>query len=348
MLAGSLAGAASAVVTNPLEVVKIRMQNQAETSSSSTAGTDAAGKLAKGRKGWDEGPYRGTFRSLIRIHRSEGLRGLYKGLPQTLLGYLPNWAIYFTVYDAAKSGWERTLDGAKTRSPTLVHVLSAVTAGIVATSATNPCWVLRTRFMTMSHPNSPYTYRSTWDAITTIYRTEGLSAFYKGWAPSLMGVSHVAVQFPLYEWARVGGWGSRLLAFFTGRPSADVSDRPGVPTSADVLVASALSKVVASGVTYPHEIVRTRLHTHVAASHPPLPVPSHHLLPRIPLPSEPSPPPPEPTVASVVRSIYRTAGLGGFYRGFGTNLVKTVPAAVVTMGTYEGVRWWSEGVKRDW
>ena len=49
-------------------------------------------------------------------------------------------------------------------------------------------------------------YRHTFDAALTIYRTEGIRAFYRGLLPSLFGIAHVAVQFPLYEqlkvWAR--------------------------------------------------------------------------------------------------------------------------------------------------
>jgi solute carrier family 25 folate transporter 32 len=37
------------------------------------------------------------------IWREEGFRGLYRGLGPTIIGYLPTWAIYFTVYDAVKA-----------------------------------------------------------------------------------------------------------------------------------------------------------------------------------------------------------------------------------------------------
>lgn len=46
-------------------------------------------------------------------------------------------------------------------------------------------------------------YKNTFDAFKTIYSTEGFRGFYKGLGPSLMGVSHVAVQFPLYEKLKV-------------------------------------------------------------------------------------------------------------------------------------------------
>ena len=42
-------------------------------------------------------------------------------------------------------------------------------------------------------------YRHTLDAALTIYRSEGIRAFYRGLLPSLLGITHVAVQFPLYE-----------------------------------------------------------------------------------------------------------------------------------------------------
>ena len=44
--------------------------------------------------------FKGT---LHRIYVEESIRGLYRGLGATMLGYLPTWAIYFTSYDFLKT-----------------------------------------------------------------------------------------------------------------------------------------------------------------------------------------------------------------------------------------------------
>lgn len=105
-----------------------------------------------------------TLRSII-VH--DGLRGLYRGLGPTILGYLPTWAIYFAVYDGLKSRYGQPPLGvstAQTQSiypapsakgyqpvarehPWSVHILSAMCAGGTSTIATNPLWVIKTRFM---------------------------------------------------------------------------------------------------------------------------------------------------------------------------------------------------------
>lgn len=74
-----------------------------------------------------------------------------------------------------------------------------MTAGASGTILTNPLWVVKTRFMTQDARDGDVRYRHTWDALIRIYREEGPRAFYRGMLPSLFGVAHVAVQFPLYE-----------------------------------------------------------------------------------------------------------------------------------------------------
>lgn len=100
----------------------------------------------------------------------------------------------------------------------LVNIVSAMSAGAASTTLTNPLWVIKTRLM-VCVPKNPgrirrysyscslqtqnertaYRYRNTLDAFITIGRHEGIRGYYKGLGSSLLGVSHVAVQFPLYE-----------------------------------------------------------------------------------------------------------------------------------------------------
>jgi hypothetical protein len=108
-----------------------------------------------------------TFRNII-LH--DGLRGLYRGLGPTILGYLPTWAIYFAVYDGIKTRFGElplgidTLVATKSERlypapsakgyqpivrehPWSLHILSAMIAGATSTVCTNPFWVIKTRFM---------------------------------------------------------------------------------------------------------------------------------------------------------------------------------------------------------
>ena len=78
-----------------------------------------------------------------------------------------------------------------------------------------------------------------------MHRYEGAPAFYAGLGPALVEISHVGVEFPAYEYLR---------RKFTGGGIGD----PGGNWFA-VLCASIFSKMLASSVKYPHEVIRTRL-----------------------------------------------------------------------------------------
>lgn len=212
-------------------------------------------------------------------------------------------------------------------------------------------------------PPSDARYRNTLDAFTSIYRTEGFRAFYKGLLPSLMGVTHVAVQFPLYEafknWAGKFQTPRSQLQLGRNENTADNGVDVGgshaslpIPT---ILACSAGSKMIASLATYPHEVLRTRLQIAKAISSStstprPTPAPSQLYSPLV---TGSNPPPPLPlaqqlsTIASdpsrlfakrrkggiidTAIKIKRQDGWRGFYRGLSINLVRTVPNSAVTM-----------------
>ncbi|CAO1628851.1 unnamed protein product [Parajaminaea phylloscopi] len=280
-IAGACAGLVSSIVTCPLDVVKTKLQAQASSpkAQSVSPGIPQAGAVpssplpaayksaqaaqATHAASVDSGErvYRGLTGTLRTIYRDDGVRGFYRGLGPTIFGYLPTWAIYFTVYDGCKD-LLASRGGTRQRGEEdfVNHILSALTAGAASTVCTSPLWVVKTRFMLQStkprSPNEPPPYKHTLDAFIRIMQSEGPRGFYRGLLPSLMGVSHVAVQFPLYEklkgWARTSSWATQTGAGSGSPDGRDISPKV-------ILLCSSTAKMIASVLTYPHEVVRTRL-----------------------------------------------------------------------------------------
>ena len=62
----------------------------------------------------------------------------------------------------------------------------------------------------MTQSGTPGSSRSALDVAQSIYRKEGMVAFYSGLTPALLGVIHLAIQFPLYEQLKRSFTGSGL------------------------------------------------------------------------------------------------------------------------------------------
>ncbi|KIE01782.1 Mitochondrial carrier domain protein, partial [Metarhizium majus ARSEF 297] len=156
ILAGASAGGCQVVFTNPLEIVKIRLQVQ--------------GEVAKSVEGTPK-------RSAMWIVRNLGLVGLYKGASACLLRDVPFSAIYFPTYSHLKKDFFGETPANK------LGVLQLLTAGAIAgmpaAYLTTPCDVIKTRLQVEARKGEA-SYTGLRHAASTIWKEEGFTAFFKG------------------------------------------------------------------------------------------------------------------------------------------------------------------------
>ncbi|CAG0896586.1 unnamed protein product [Darwinula stevensoni] len=152
IIAGGCAGGSQVIFTNPLEIVKIRLQVAGEIAS--TAKTRA----------WT-------------VIQDLGFFGLYKGSRACFLRDIPFSAIYFPVYAHTK---RLMADESGYNSPITLLIAGAI-GGVPAASLVTPADVIKTRLQVAARKGQT-TYSGIIDAAKKIYVEEGFRAFWKGTA----------------------------------------------------------------------------------------------------------------------------------------------------------------------
>uniref|UniRef100_A0A4W4E6Y7 EF-hand domain-containing protein n=1 Tax=Electrophorus electricus TaxID=8005 RepID=A0A4W4E6Y7_ELEEL len=150
ILAGGCAGGSQVIFTNPLEIVKIRLQ--------------VAGEITTGPRV-----------SALSVVRDLGFFGLYKGAKACFLRDIPFSAIYFPVYAHTKA----QLADEDGRIGALQLLTAGAIAGVPAASLVTPADVIKTRLQVAARAGQT-TYTGVIDCFRKILREEGFRAFWKG------------------------------------------------------------------------------------------------------------------------------------------------------------------------
>ncbi|KAG8000670.1 Calcium-binding mitochondrial carrier protein Aralar1 [Nibea albiflora] len=202
ILAGGCAGGSQVIFTNPLEIVKIRLQ--------------VAGEITTGPRV-----------SALNVVRDLGFFGLYKGAKACFLRDIPFSAIYFPVYAHTK---EKLADE-DGRVGALQLLTAGAIAGIPAASLVTPADVIKTRLQVAARAGQT-TYSGVIDCFRKILKEEGFRAFWKGTGARVcrsspqFGVTLVTYEL-LQRWLYVDFGGHRPTGSMpTSKPM--IEDHPSV------------------------------------------------------------------------------------------------------------------------
>ncbi len=295
LFSGGIAGTIASCITNPLEVVKTQLQ-------SSMTSTAMHGELASANGH--------PITVAQRILKAEGVKGFWKGLKPTLFGIIPARSIYFYSYEQSKRALGEWLLPEGSVGNALV---SGFMAGICSNTITNPIWMVKTRYQLLAdHTAGQKAYTSYGDAISTIFKEEGIGGFYRGLTASYWGCLEGAVQFLLYEQFKT----NLIQRQNEERRANGLPETDRLP-KATYFFSAAFAKGFATIITYPHEVARTRIREQARSG-----VFKYK------------------GMWQTIGLIGREEGRKGLYAGMGIHIVKVVPNSAIMFLTYEIVNSW--------
>jgi len=175
MVSAAFAGAASSCTTNPLWVIKTRLQldNEKVPTSVNTV--------------------------IRKILQESGYKGFWKGLSASFYG-ISETVIHFVIYEAlkkrlAESKYDNRVEGSSTFKSFMGYMGCGALSKTVATCLAYPHEVVRTR---LREPGSKYS--SFWQTLALVYREEGKVGLYRGLLTNLVRqIPNTAIMMASYE-----------------------------------------------------------------------------------------------------------------------------------------------------
>ena len=181
-VSAAAAGIISATLTNPIWLIKTRLQLQVTGSAAASAGAAAS--------------YTGMLHCARCIVAEEGAAGLFRGLLPGLM-LVSHGAVQFMAYEELKSMW----GGSDANSLNSGHyLLLGATSKVIASVTTYPFQVIRTRLQMQPNAAAAQVYTGVAATTKLVLQHEGVGGFYKGLVPNLIRVvPSSAITLAVYE-----------------------------------------------------------------------------------------------------------------------------------------------------
>lgn len=282
--ASTLGASVVALLVTPLDVVKVRLQTHV---------CPVGGVMPCA----DPKHVGGTADAVRKIMRTEGPRGLWRGLPVTLVLAVPTTGLYFTMYEAIRA---RTGESYPGISQVTSASFSGACARIITATAASPLELARTSLQAgVGGPNATVA-----SVLSTLHKRDGFFALWRGLCPTLMrDAPFSAIYWSSYESLKTPDKSPFPHHFFVKGNEMALYLGAGVGAGG-----------LAAFLTIPADVVKTRRQTfHGPSSGTKLPS----------------------STLSIAHHIVLSEGVRGLFKGAGPRIAKVAPACAIMMGSYE-------------
>ena len=236
----------------------------------------------------------GMLGAVRRIHAEGGFPAFFRGNSVNVLKIAPETSIKFLAFDTIKA--YASHDPANVTATE--RFVAGGMAGAVAQVAVYPLEIAKTRLAV----SAPGTYAGLTDCLRTIARAEGAPALYNGLGTSIVGI---------IPYAGVDLGVNSILKDAASRYWTNRGEEPGVSI---VLACGMASSSTAMLLTYPLNLIRTRLQANGMPGAPTYEGP-----------------------ADCFRQAIRAGGVRGLYQGILPNLLKVLPSTSISYAIYDAL-----------
>ncbi|XP_034027095.1 calcium-binding mitochondrial carrier protein SCaMC-2-A [Thalassophryne amazonica] len=277
LVAGGGAGAVSRSCTAPLDRLKVMMQVYSTRTNNMC-----------------------IMSGMMQMIKEGGVRSLWRGNGVNIIKIAPETALKFMAYEQIKS-----LIGSNKETLSISErFVAGSLAGLSAQTTIYPMEVLKTRLALRKSGQ----YSGITDCAKQIFRKEGLSAFYKGYIPNMLGIiPYAGIDLAIYETLK-NHW---LQQYGTNGTNPDIFV---------LLACGTVSSTCGQLTSYPLALIRTRMQAQATSECRQ-----------------------DVTMTGLFRQIVQTEGPKGLYRGLAPNFLKVIPAVSISYVVYEHVKTWLGG-----
>ncbi|KAK4544989.1 hypothetical protein LTR36_003894 [Oleoguttula mirabilis] len=306
-IAGAVSGITSRTATAPLDRLKVFLITQTGQSKAAIQAAKSGAAVQATKHGMNS-----LTNAVKELWAAGGLRSLFAGNGLNIVKVMPESAVKFGSYEAAKKAiarFEGHNDPKRISGPS--QFVAGGVAGMMSQAVVYPLDTLKFRMQCDTVAGGEHGNRLIWSTAQKMWARNGIVSFYRGLPMGLLGMFPYAA-IDLYTFETLKKYVvNRNMKLYKCKNEEDA-----LPGNFTMALMGGLSGAIGASTVYPINLLRTRLQSQGTASHPRT----------------------YTGIVDVTRQTIQGEGLRGLFKGLTPNLLKVVPAVSITYVVYENVK----------